>query len=216
MLTGCVAFARAQQIDAARTATVRIVVVDSSTDRPIRRVGIQVTGRLGVAFTDSTGGVAMSGLSLGPEIRLRCPPTYRLSGPVIRLERLSLHRDTSIVFRIDATKCVEPPIQHVHGEFRGLYTPGFESSDFTPCDGFSPSLKPPTGAWAWVSFSKSVDLSKVQWPRVADTTSYPTYYVRWEGTLSGPAAYGHMGAADFDLFVDRILELRAQAPGDCR
>lgn len=49
-----------------------------------------------------------------------------------------------------------------------------------------------------------------------------TYYVRVRGILRGPAdrrhagaGYGHLGSADYELFVTRLLEVRLPGEPDC-
>ncbi|HEY2855168.1 MAG TPA: hypothetical protein VGJ18_20085 [Gemmatimonadaceae bacterium] len=49
-----------------------------------------------------------------------------------------------------------------------------------------------------------------------------TYYVRVRGILRGPAAhrrigdgYGHLGAADYELYVTRVLEVKPPGEPNC-
>jgi hypothetical protein len=69
---------------------------------------------------------------------------------------------------------------------------------------------------AWVEYSPQLDWRKIKWPKVDDTVRYPTFYVRWRGTLTGPCSYGHMGMATYEFVVDSVLEIRMPRPDDCR
>jgi hypothetical protein len=219
-IVGIVSVGEAQQpvSHGQKTGVVRVKVVDSVTAQPIVRAGVQATGWRGLAWTDTTGTFTMTGVPLASELRIRCPTTRRLAGRIVRRQDLTLDTpETTVVIRLAGAECVEPPIQSTHGEFRGHYTSGFESSDFRPCEGLPPAAKAFDDSWgaAWVSFAPGFDLRKVKWPTVADTTS-PALYVRWQGTLTGPGSYGHLGVATYQFVVDRILEIRAGKPGDCR
>lgn len=202
-----------------KTAIVRVQVVDSATAKPVVHAGVQATGWTGLAWTDTTGKFTMTGVPLASELRIRCPTTRRLVGRIVRHQTLALDAaETTVVVRLGSAECMEPPIQSTSGEFRGHYTSGFESSAFRPCDGLPEVAKAFDDSWgaAWVSFAPHVALRKMKWPKVSDTTYYPTFYVRWEGTLTGPGSYGHMGVAAYQFVVDRILEIRTAKPDDCR
>ena len=158
---------------AQKARTVRVQVVDSVTAQPIVRAGVQATGWTGLAWTDTTGRFTMTGVPLPSELRIRCPTTRRLAGRIVRRQALSLDAtETTIVVRLGSEECTEPPVLSMHGEFRGHYTSGFESSDFRPCEGLPPAAKAFDDTWgaAWVSFAPAVDVRKVNWPKVADTT----------------------------------------------
>ena len=116
--------------------------------------------------------------------------------------------------------CDGRPVRRVTGEWRGYYTFGFESSDFVPCTAdrwtvASDSIAPNQGVTAWVTLSDRA-AQHFDAPPVAETPpGYPRYFVRWRGTVTGPDRYGHMGLADFEIEVDKILEIRAPGPNDC-
>lgn len=195
-------------------------VVDSLSGTPVVRAGIQAEGWMGLAWTDSLGYFTLRGVPITSELRVRCPTTRRLAGRIIRRRSLQLiaARDTQVVIPLPTSECVEPPIRSITGEFRGHYTSGFESSDFRPCTGLPPEGKvfgDNLDSSAWVQFSSKVDPMNMKWPAFPDTVYYPTVYVRWIGTLTGPASYGHMGVATYQLVVDQILEIRKPKRGDC-
>ena len=209
--------AQESRLSATRTATLRVVVIDSVSGRPLVRAGVQAPG--GLAYTDTAGRFTFNRVPLVTELRVRCPTMRRLLGPLAHKQTLNLEAvDTTVVVRLDATECIEPPIQSTRGEFRGHYTSGFESSEFRPCNGLPAPAKFFDDKWgaAWVVFSSRVSLRKVKWPKVADSSGYPTLFVRWEGTMTGPGGYGHMSLATFEFVVDRVLEIRASRPDDCR
>lgn len=204
---------------AQQTATVRVQVLDSAASRPIVSAGVQATGWTGLAWTDSVGRFTMTGVPLTTELRIRCPTTRRLAGRVVRRQALVVRvLDTTVVIRLGESECIDPPIQSTVGEFRGHYTSGFESSDFRPCGGLPAAAKVFDDTWgaAWVRYSPQFDWRRVKWPKVADTTSYPMFYLRWHGTLTGPGSYGHLGLATYEFVVDSIVEIRLPSADDCR
>ena len=100
-------------------------------------------------------------------------------------------------------------------EYRGEWESGFETSTFRACNGavFSNvSLALAPGATA-----------DVQWPNEnPGGRNTFTYYIRVRGILRGPAdrrqaggGYGHLGSADYELLVTRLLEVRLPGEPDC-
>lgn len=201
-------------------ATVRVLVVDSATGSPVAHAGVQANGWTGLAWTDSTGRFRMTGVPLVTELNVRCPTRRRLAGRVTFRQPLLLPAgaDTQVVVRLDAPSCVEPPVRSEHVELAGHYTFGFESSNFRPCGGLPAAAKFYGTDWgsAWVQFADSVRGRDLRWPEIEKTEYYPTVFVRWRGTLTGPGAYGHMGVATYGLVVDEILEVRRPLTTDCR
>lgn len=200
-------------------ATVRVQVVDSATGTPIPQAGVQADGWSGIARTDSAGRFRMTGVPLASELRVRCPTRRRPAGRVVYRQplRLPSAADTQVVLRIRAAACAEPPIRSVRVELRGHYTSGFETSNFRPCGGLPPEAASydADSEAAWVEFADSVRGRALNWPTFPDTVYYPTVYVRWRGTLTGPGAYGHMGAATYKFLVDEILAVRRPGAHDC-
>ena len=211
--------AQTTEAPSVRTVTVRVKVIDSTIRTPIKRAGVQAAGWRGLAWTDSMGTFTLRGVPEKSELHVRCPTERRLAGRVVRRQQLDLRTtsDTLLVVLLRSAECEEPPIRSVTGQFRGHYTYGFESSDFRPCEGLPAEAAVFDDRWgqAWVEFSKSADQQSVTWPAFPDSVAYPTVFVRWHGTLRGPAAYGHLGVATYEFVVDSILELRRPRNDDC-
>ena len=110
-------------------------------------------------------------------------------------------------------------------EFRGHWAAGFESSEFTPCAG------PLPGGRIWAAWADSAAYARAlqHWPRVPERGGIALYYVRWRGTLRGPApgadtargripigaGYGHLSGSMYELRVSDVREMRAAGPNDC-
>lgn len=100
-------------------------------------------------------------------------------------------------------------------EYRGEWDAGFETSTFRACNGAVFS-----NVWLTLAPGAAAD---VQWPNdnLGGRNTF-TYYVRVRGILRGPAdrrhvgsGYGHLGRADFELYVTRLLEVRLPGEPDC-
>lgn len=85
----------------------------------------------------------------------------------------------------------------------GLYSWGFEVSDFQPCD--------VEEKW-WVVGSTPELLSRY---RTLISNVYEQVYARLKGIKSAPGHYGQLGAYDRQFEVREIMELRALQIGDC-
>ena len=100
-------------------------------------------------------------------------------------------------------------------EYRGEWESGFETSTFRGCNGT-------VVANVWLTLASGATAG-VQWP--AENVSGrngTTYYVRVRGILRGPAdrrrvggGYGHLGSADYELFVTRLLEIKPPGEPNC-
>jgi len=120
-------------------------------------------------------------------------------------------------------ECDRRPLRRFSGEFRGYYTPGFESSEFVPCvedAWFLPSdalrMSPYDQRRAWVKLSDVRLPAEFRLPDAPrDEYGNPRYFVRWRGTIEGPGHYGHLGVSAFELRVDTIIEIHAPRKGDC-
>lgn len=132
--------------------------------------------------------------------------------------------DTAVV--VDHHGCDPRPIRSETRVFSGFWTPGFESSEFVPCTGDdwtlpSDSLSATSlefRAWADPDSAGQRSMKRVHWPADAprDAWGNPTYFVRWHGTMVGPAEYGHMGVSPFHLTVDSIVSVGKPTSGSCR
>jgi hypothetical protein len=184
-------------------------VVDSSTGRAIirtricREVDLRAPYGRGIrcATPDSLGRFSLDSL---PEDRqvvtVTCSGERILDVRLLRQDTITLGPGavTRIDVRTDAAECDMRPFIERRGEFTGYYRFGFEESAFTPC-GESVS--------AWVTFGPQAAERHVVWPKQNDPY-YPSYFVRWTGTLRGPWHYGHLGVSQYEVVVDRILEVR--------
>lgn len=100
-------------------------------------------------------------------------------------------------------------------EYRGEWESGFETSTFRACNGAVFS-----NVWLTLAPGATAD---VRWPdeNLGGRNTF-TYYVRVRGILRGPAdrrhggaGYGHLGTADYELLVTRLLEVRLPGEPDC-
>jgi hypothetical protein len=101
-------------------------------------------------------------------------------------------------------------------EYTGEWETGFESSVFRGCNGSTP-------AKIWISLAPGATVG-ARWSEsnVGGGANSRTYYVRVRGILRGPAAhrrlgdgYGHLGAADYELYVTRVLEVKPPGEPNC-
>ena len=102
-------------------------------------------------------------------------------------------------------------------ELEGVYEAGFEMSSFTPCDGFAELRHSAYGAGgtAWVDFEDGFpDLPE---GRVSyyNGYRYESWFLRIQGTMTGPGSYGHLGIGRYNLTVDSVLESRPADEGGC-
>ena len=129
--------------------------------------------------------------------------------------------DTTVV--VNHTGCDPRPLRSERRVFTGLYTPGFESSDFLPCANDTWILSSDSLTWlpfkphAWVTWGDYRKVDGVSFPSGAMRDSYgnPTYFMCWRGIMKGPGSYGHMGVSQFDFAVDSILAIAIEAPAGC-
>jgi hypothetical protein len=196
-------------------------VLDSA-GRPAPRTTICI-GRC--AVVDSTGHYVIDRLLRGKyTVRIQCTSRERrimAHGLFVDSVNLDVAGPHQLDWRVDTRGCDGRPILRRVGEWRGHFTSGFEVSGFVACPGNawlvpSDSVMPPsTGVGAWAELSARA-LHRTDWPDATESSrGYTEHYVRWRGTVVGPARYGHLGVSDFEIDVDRILEIRAPRPDDC-
>lgn len=220
LVAGAIASVDAQEVTKGR-ATVRLVVVDSTSGRPIRGALVRATGWMGVAITNSSGWFLMQDVPVDAEVTIRCPSQRRFAGgPFVARQQLALTLGVKnqVVVRVPGERCEEPPIRSITGEYSGHYTGGFESSEFWPCEGLPADADYYGISFdaAWVEFDKGLHVAEgVKWPKTADSVKADTIYVRWHGTFTGPGGYGHMGLSTYEFVVDSVIELRLRRPDDC-
>ena len=204
-------------------------ITDSVTGKPVvgARVAADCARCYGRHPTDSAGRFRLTNLPEGRmAIEAHCPSATGLGAEIAEREVLiAAARETTLDIRVQPGTCVEPAYGERRGIFRGLYTPGFESSVFLPCAdstlGVTAPLLPgkrlfqPT---AWADFTPDVRRQRIDWPDGApkDRSGNRTYFVVWRGVLKGPGEYGHLGVSEFSMLVDSIISVGVKKPADCR
>ena len=99
-------------------------------------------------------------------------------------------------------------------EYRGEWESGFETSTFRGCNGSLPEK-------IWVRLADNANMG-TKWLDSIGTGGVRRYYVRVRGILRGPAdrrklgaGYGHLGRADYELYITRVLEVKPPGEPDC-
>jgi hypothetical protein len=100
-------------------------------------------------------------------------------------------------------------------EYGGEWESGFETSVFRGCNGTVP-------ARVWVRLAPGASAGTRWSDNVGSAASTRTYFVRVRGILRGPAdrrvigsGYGHLGSADYELYVTRVLEVKPPGEPNC-
>ena len=99
-------------------------------------------------------------------------------------------------------------------DYRGEWESGFETSTFRGCNGTLPRK-------IWVSVAADANVG-TKWLDSVGTGGVRRYYVRVRGILRGPAdrrkfgaGYGHLGGADYELYITRVLEVKPPGEPNC-
>lgn len=99
-------------------------------------------------------------------------------------------------------------------EYRGEWESGSEISIFRGCNGTLPEK-------IWVSLAPDANVG-TKWLDSIGTAGIRRYYVRVRGILRGPAdrrklgaGYGHLGNADYELYITRVLEVKPPGEPNC-
>ena len=100
-------------------------------------------------------------------------------------------------------------------EYSGEWESGFEMSAFRGCNGTVP-------ANVWLSFAPGAT-ADTHWPgNMSGAANTRTYYMRVRGILRGPAdrrriggGYGHLGGANYELYVTRVLDVKIPGEPNC-
>lgn len=90
------------------------------------------------------------------------------------------------------------------GEFSGYYYTAFETSNFVPgedCRNQEPTY--------WLVYERGSGFSEALEAAGWKPTRLQAFYVRFEGELSEPGQYGHLGAYKHEVRVMKTLEVRA-------
>jgi len=196
-------------------------ITDSVTGQPIPGVRMRVDSMIGIPGSDKEGWYLLFGQRPGfRHVSFYCPSHRRINWHKVaeRVVDIRPGTDSVVNFQITLAGCSEPPEHTWTCEFRGHYTYGFESSDFTPCEEKLERLDGTAyggeAQWVWVeSFAPGAEKG-VKWPKPNDRY-YPKYYVRWRATVTGPGSYGHMGVGMYQMRVERVLEVREPRANDC-
>ena len=197
--------------------TSRIIgTVADSLDTPIIRTRIcrevvlnrpYGTGIL-CASPDTSGHYILDNLPAGVQVvKATCSGRTILSGKLLAEDTLVLADGEARRFDVRASSagCDMRAFSVRRGIYEGHYTFGFEESRFQSCkDSIS----------AWVDFAPDVSKSPPRWPKLNDAY-YPTFFVRWRGTVRGPWHFGHLGVSDYQIVVDSILMVRLPSRTDC-
>ena len=214
--------------DGQEYGSVRGVVTDSVTGVPTidARVALNCNGCYGRQPTDSLGRYSFSRIPAGRHrIEFHCPSRTALGRELAqRTVEVIAGKESVVDVQVPPGDCFEPAYSERSGIFRGVWTPGFESSAFVPCPdsalGLTGELLPGKrlfGSRAWADLTASARKQPISWPKDAarDAWGSARYFVVWRGTLKGPGIYGHMGVSEFSMVVDSILSVRASQSNDC-
>jgi hypothetical protein len=165
------------------------------------------TGTL-CASPDTSGHYILDNLPAGVQVvRATCSGRKIFSGKLLAEDTLVVADGEERRFDVRGSSagCDTRPFSVRRGTFEGHYSYGFEESRFQPCkDSIS----------AWADFAPDVSKSPPRWPKLNDPY-YPTFFVRWRGTVRGPWHFGHLGASDYQILVDSILTVRLPSRTDC-
>lgn len=99
-------------------------------------------------------------------------------------------------------------------EYRGEWESGFETSTFRGCNGTLPEK-------IWVTLAPDANVG-TKWLDSTGAVGIRRYYLRVRGILRGPAdrrkfgaGYGHLGGADYELYITRVLEVQPPGQPNC-
>jgi hypothetical protein len=210
-------------------AAISGVILDSLFGRPPRKTHICPSMRTGETWVagpcaepDSIGRYRLDNLLLTTvHVGISCQ-TVRGGGKSLASETMDITEPKEIKrdWNVSTAGCDFRPMRRITKIFTGLWTPGFEASEFIPCPVDSWAL--PTDSLApnyyaqeaWAMLGKGARVEK--WPNAPrDKWGNPQFYVEWRGTLEGPGHYGHMGMSAFSFIADSVIQMRARRRGDC-
>lgn len=99
--------------------------------------------------------------------------------------------------------------------FSGHYRYGFEVASFTQCGAVEQWWVDCGDSDACKPLNDYIAVNDID--RRSANLGFPggRVFVRWQGTLSEPGRYGHMGGYKRQFTVQRILEIRQPGPSDC-
>lgn len=158
---------------------------------------------------DTLGKFEMTGLPAGPMMLTASCPGLRgeLSRRFPFRTTIVLDADTTrrADIRTDAAGCDMRPFTVRTGTFTGIYHAEFESERFVSCDRM---------------VSASPSFTETDWERIRKAHGTPppivfAFAMTVDGTVRGPAQYGHGGATPYRIDVSRIRSIRPATAKDC-
>ena len=218
----------------AHTTTIVGNVLDAGTGRPIvdARVAARWPARQGRFPTDAGGRFRLEWVEPGRvTLDVNCPSRTSLGPHVLDTAVVAdTGKILAVELRIDGRRCAEPDSGSRRIRVRGVYSAGFEESRFVPCVVSEPEQdslwRAPHLRRAWISFAPRLRGREfARWPKPKsqpfratenEPPRYPTWYVDWSGTFSGPGRFGHMGVSPYELRVDSVATVRLEVPSSCK
>jgi hypothetical protein len=199
-------------------------IVDLESGEPIAGALVSASGSAGRVRTDTNGVFKFQPVRVGQvTVGVRCPSRTPLGGPLYdtTVTLVWPQQPAVLSIRADRSLCAEPEFGRRQVTVRGLYSAGFEQSEFVPCAdtgvAFAMLWGPGQLRRAWVE-SVHAGVQEFRWPApdASGEPDYPYWYVEWSGTLVGPGWFGHMGGSPYELDITSITVVRPEPPDDCR
>jgi hypothetical protein len=190
---------------------VNVHVVDRTPGQPVPNLWVSRFARGPVVrWADSLGWVSFPWRPTeARELFLRCGPRFFIREPIlgrVTFDSTGSH-EVILAEAVDGAVCATVTPREAAAELSGVYSPGFEDGFFTPCA--SDSLPIAVPVWGDRQMATDARYLTDAGP-LASLDSAPgddkRYFVRWEGTLSGPAPAGHLGMGTFTFVPRRVIE----------
>lgn len=196
---------------------------DKMTEKPVPRASIRIGSAGGIFFSDSTGRFWLWGFAPGKhELIVRCPVKRQMLGMGKVAGRLNFTarpamKDTMDI-SIDASPCVDVPLDTARVRTRGVWSVGFEDGFFTPCKAFDEiSLGGYEDRFhlAFLTFAKRDLAPPGGWPKMKPVKGYYKIFLDVDADLIGPGSFGHMGMGTFLLRVTRVRSATMATKHSC-
>ncbi len=206
--------------------TLRLTVLDTKTHLPVEGIVVDVADREPRRTRSDASGIALidsRGLPPMGDIEIHCPGIEQ--GPMLPRRtpappqpyRLTAGR-ADLLVHVDLARCRIPDVVSRKLRMRGMYVPGFESSQFYPCDGLPAESDDfefaPHSAWVEFTPEAEDDMAFGAWRERAFGDG--VLYAEWSGVLSGPGSYGHWGMSLYEMRVETVHDTGMSQPSDCR
>jgi len=196
---------------------------DRKTEKPVPRASIRFNKAGGISFSDSAGRFWLWGFAPGKyELIVRCPVRRqmlgmgRVAGRIAFTARPAM-KDTMDLW-IDASPCVDVPLDTARIRTRGVWSVGFEDGFFTPCKPFD---QIPLGGYedwfhtAFLTFAERDLAPPGGWPKMKPVKGYYKIFVDVDADLIGPGSFGHLGMGTFLLRVTRVRSAKPASKSSC-